>query len=135
MVAGIFAQEVSLRHAALARVMVMSEMTTSTADVSTDRPARYGKQLASHFGHKIPFTWDADTRSGSGRFADGAVQVELSCTEHGLHLRVQAAPEDVERFEGVVGRHLVRFGSKDELVCTWTRADGSQGTTQRHDGD
>jgi hypothetical protein len=37
--------------------------------------------------------------------------------------------------EDVVGRHLVRFGTKDELVVEWRRESGEPGTTQRNAGD
>ena len=43
--------------------------------------------------------------------------------------------ESRDRLEGVVGRHLVRFGAKDELVCSWVRTDGTQGSEQRNDAD
>jgi hypothetical protein len=35
----------------------------------------------------------------------------------------------------VVGRHLVRFGTRDELVVRWVRADGSPGSEQRRVDD
>ena len=45
----------------------------STARVSTDRPSRYGKQLASHMGRKITGTWDEASQTGSLIFnRDGA---------------------------------------------------------------
>jgi hypothetical protein len=31
----------------------------------------------------------------------------------------------------VVGRHLVRFGTRDELVVEWVREGGAAGTVQR----
>ena len=37
----------------------------STAHVSTDRPSRYGKQLAAHMGRKITTTWDEASQTGS----------------------------------------------------------------------
>ena len=46
----------------------------STARVSTDRPSRYGKQLASHMGRKITTTWDEASQAGSLSFdREGAV--------------------------------------------------------------
>ncbi|MFE4967459.1 hypothetical protein [Streptomyces sp. NPDC056660] len=52
-------------------------MARSAARVTTDRPARYAKQLAAH-----------------------------------------------------LGRHLVRFGTRDELLVEWHRDNGEPGTTQ-----
>ena len=43
--------------------------------------------------------------------------------------------DDADRLEDVVGRHLVRFGSRDELVVRWTRADGTPGTVQENTSD
>ena len=40
----------------------------STARVTTDRPARYGKQLAGHMGRKITTAWDEDAETGSLAF-------------------------------------------------------------------
>jgi hypothetical protein len=36
----------------------------------------------------------------------------------------------VATYEDVVGRHLVRFGERDELQVQWVRSDGAAGTTQ-----
>lgn len=118
-----------------ARVTRMSASLTSVACVVTDRPARYGKQLASHFSHKVPFTWDEDEKTGNGSFADGRAQATITARQDSLELVLEAPADEIDRFEGVVGRHLVRFGAKDELVCQWRRSDGSQGTHQHHDGE
>jgi uncharacterized protein len=48
---------------------------------------------------------------------------------------VVADAERLELFEDVMGRHLVRFGSKDELVVEWHRDTGEPGTTQRKADD
>ena len=51
----------------------------------------------------------------------------------GLLLALVSEDADArDRLEGVVGRHLVRFGVKDELVCQWVRTDGTPGTLQRN---
>ena len=92
---------------------------TSTARVATDRPARYGKQLASHMGRKITTTWDEDSGTGS-----------LEFNREGLVLRLSATDEHLERLEEVVGIHLARFGAKQGMVVRWERGDGTPGTTQ-----
>lgn len=52
-----------------------------------------------------------------------------------LLLALQADPENLDRMEGVVGSHLVRFGTRDELVVEWVRAGGAAGTVQRKSED
>lgn len=107
---------------------------TSTARVSTERPGRYGKQLASHMSKKLDTEWDADAGRGHISF-DGDLQGELEMIsgDNVLLLQLQAKEGQLDALEDVVGRHLVRFGAKDELVCSWVRQGGAQGTTQTND--
>jgi uncharacterized protein len=107
----------------------------STADVATDRPGRYAKQLVAHLSRRSAGEWDE--QQGSGWIDFTTARAELTSRDEGLHLVVRAAPEQLDRYEDVVGRHLVRFGTRDELVVRWVRADGSPGTEQRRldDGD
>ncbi|GAA4284412.1 hypothetical protein GCM10022261_19430 [Brevibacterium daeguense] len=104
---------------------------TSSASVKTERPGRYGKQLASHMGRKVPFSWDEDSQRGDGAFSDGAVTATLTARDGVLDLELTAPADQVERFEDVLGRHLVRFGAREGLECAWRRSDSSPGTTQR----
>jgi hypothetical protein len=99
----------------------------STALVATDRAARYGKQLAAHLGRRLETSWDDESASGVVLFDSG--RCDLTSSADGLLLRVEvdsateaaAALEQLTRMEDVVGRHLVRFGARDELVATWVR--------------
>ena len=105
----------------------------SIARVTTDRPARYGKQLAGHMGRKITTAWDEDTEAGSQTCdREGAVTgvVAISCHDGALQLDLTADDEHLERLEHVVGIHLARFGAKEGLVVSWNRQDGTSGTTQ-----
>ena len=105
----------------------------STARVSTDRPSRYGKQLAAHMGRKITSSWDETAQTGSLTFdREGAATgvVRLSCHDGVLQLDLAAEDEHLERLEQVTGIHLARFGAKDGLVVSWNRQDGTSGTTQ-----
>ena len=105
----------------------------STARVSTDRPSRYGKQLASHMGRKITTTWDETSQTGSLTFdREGAATgvVRLSCHDGVLQLDLAAEDEHLERLEQVTGIHLARFGAKEGIVVSWIRQDGTPGTTQ-----
>ncbi|GAB4013891.1 DUF2218 domain-containing protein [Nocardioides ultimimeridianus] len=86
---------------------------------ATDRAARYGKQLASHLGRKHGSTWSEDEERGTITFGEGGA--ELVATPEGLEIVVTGP--DLDTLEDVVGRHLVRFGEKDELTIAWTRED------------
>jgi len=105
----------------------------SEALVPTDRPARYGKQLVAHLGRRNGGEWsDLD---GRGFIVLAAGQAQLSCAADGLQLLVEGEPEDLPRMEEVLGRHLVKFGTRDELVVVWSRASGDPGTEQRNTGE
>lgn len=91
---------------------------TSSADVDTDSPARYAKQLASHLGRKL-----AVREEGEDRVLDFRTG---SCLLHPadgvLELRAEADSEEgLTRIEEVVGSHLERFGQKRALSVTWVR--------------
>ena len=101
----------------------------SSARVGTDRPARYGKQLVAHLGRRSGGEWDDSASAGWIRHADG--RTEVSCGDGVLLLSIEASSQDLPRLEDVVGRHLVRFGARDELVVTWFRDDGAPGSEQR----
>lgn len=105
----------------------------SVARVSTDRPARYGRQLTAHMGRKITTNWDDDSGTGLLSFdLEGTVTgvVELACDDGALVLTLRAAVESLDRLERVTGIHLARFGQRDRLAVVWTRDDGEPGTAQ-----
>ncbi|MFT4294394.1 MAG: DUF2218 domain-containing protein [Micropruina sp.] len=104
----------------------------STASVATARPERYAKQLVSHMSRKVPATWDEDAGTGRVTFPSGVL--DLGRGQDALLLTL-TAEADLERWEGVVGSHLVRFGTRDELVVAWQRDDGTPGTVQRKTED
>ena len=87
--------------------------------VSTDRPARYIKQLGSHMGRKISteeipgglrliFNRDGIFRGYGDLVADDA--------NHALIMEVRAEDEKAQSLAGVLERHLVRFREREELV-------------------
>jgi hypothetical protein len=108
-------------------------MTRSEARVATDRPHRYAKQLASHLGRRIDATWDEDAGRGRLAFRDGTGT--LTAESGALLLTVEGPEAEIERLEDVVGRHLVRFGTKDELVVEWRREGGKPGLVHRKQQD
>ncbi|CAM2866358.1 DUF2218 domain-containing protein [Actinomyces slackii] len=104
----------------------------SRARVPTDRPARYGKQLASHMGRKITTSWDEQTSTGTLIFdREGPVVgvVTMSCDDGALLLELSADEEHLASLEQIIGIHLARFGAREALAVTWTRPDG-EGSTQ-----
>ncbi len=49
-------------------------------------------------------------------------------------MSVEADAAELPVLEDVVGRHLVRFGSRDELQVRWVRSTGEPGTAQSYSG-
>lgn len=105
---------------------VLESLTVrSHAVVLTDRPARYAKQLASHLGHKIAveeieggyrLTFNRDGRFGGY----GDIVVRSVDGVGRLVLEVYAeTSEKREGLEGVLARHLERFGERDGLVVSF----------------
>ena len=109
------------------------EMVESSAAVATDRPGRYAKQLVAHLSRRSAGEWDDE--AGTGWIEFDAARAELTSGDGVLNLHVRTMPGQVDRYEDVVGRHLVRFGARDELVVRWVRADGTAGTEQRRVDD
>lgn len=90
----------------------------SAADVVIDRPERYGKQLASHLGHKVAVAdldngWALTIGEGTGRILPGD---EI--------LRLEAEADNAEllaRIQDVLERHLRKFATKaGELEVSWS---------------
>jgi hypothetical protein len=94
-------------------------MRTSTARVATDAAPRYAKQLVSHLGRKVPVS-DTDTGERlTFDFGTGEVRAEAAA----LVLTATAADDEaLARVEDVLGRHLERFGQRNELTVTWVRS-------------
>jgi hypothetical protein len=120
---------------------VTSSTVTSTATVATARAARYGRQLTSHLGRRLATSWE--TRAGTGVVSFEHGRCGLHATDEALELLIELSPEadpttvgaQLDRIEDVVGRHLVRFGARDELVARWVRSDGSAGSVQAGTGE
>ena len=95
----------------------MTSHLTARADVPTEAPARYAKQLVSHLGHKVEFTTDGDTSTA----AIGAATGRIVVGEGVLTLLAEAPDaESLARVQHVLGSHLERFGQRNELTVTWT---------------
>ena len=92
---------------------------TSHADVPTDAPARYAKQLVSHLGRKAPFTEDP---AGTWTITVGDARGRIAVGVDVLSLHVEASDaETLDRLEHALGSHLERFGARAGLTVTWRR--------------
>lgn len=82
----------------------------------TEAPARYASQLVSHLGRRVAWVTEGPVSSASIAGGTGVVEVGDGV----LVLRAEAAdPETLQRVQDVLGRHLERFGRRNELVVTW----------------
>lgn len=89
---------------------------SSHAEVATDKPVAYMRQLCKHFGHKVDASFGED--SGYIQFEFG--RCDLQSNIQTLTLDVSAADaESHERMERVIGSHLERFGRRDNLSVAW----------------
>ena len=107
--------------------------TIATASVSTERAARFGKQLVTHMAHKVTGAWDEETSCGYLLFdREGPIlgRFDVIASASDLRLELRTTPERAEHLEHVAGIHLARFGARDSLAISWERTDGSEGTTQ-----
>lgn len=89
----------------------------SRADVTTDRPARYAKQLVSHLGRKLDVTTQGATSTAAVGAGTGQVVVG-----DGVLTLLATAPdgESVATIEHVLGSHLLRFATRGDLTVAWT---------------
>ncbi len=72
----------------------------SVATVSTERAARYGKQLVSHMAHKITGSWDEEAGSGYLLFdREGPVlgRFDVVASASDLRLELRTEPERADR--------------------------------------
>ena len=91
---------------------------SSRADVVTERPERWAKQLVSHISHKVAH--EKTERGDELTIGDGLGIV--SVLPGAVVLQAYANdPELLARVEDVLGRHLERFAEKDGLTVTWSR--------------
>jgi hypothetical protein len=98
-------------------VIAVPETLTARADVPTESPERYAKQLVSHLGRRIEWTTEGATSTAAIAGGTGVVQVGDGV----LVLRAEAPDaETLDRVQDVLGRHLERFGRRNELTVVWT---------------
>ena len=99
----------------------MSAPLTARADVRTEAPERYAKQLVSHLGHRVEFTTEGTTSTATIGTGTGIVEVGDGV----LTLRAEGPDaEALDRVQDVLGRHLERFGQREGLTVVWTTTGG-----------
>ena len=74
-----------------------------------------------------------DTMTSAAEVATGTAL--LLCIRLDETVGPDSAGAVFDSMEDVVGRHLVRFGSHDELVVAWQRSDGSPASRQVSPGE
>jgi hypothetical protein len=97
----------------------MTSTLTARADVATDAPGRYAKQLVSHLGRRLTWVTEGNMSTAEIGGATGTVVVG----EGVLTLQAEAPDaETLARVQHVLGSHLERFGQRNELAVTWVTA-------------
>ncbi|HRP72499.1 MAG TPA: DUF2218 domain-containing protein [Luteimonas sp.] len=92
-------------------------MPVATADIDTPEASRLIKRLCTHWAHKFPVSFDAD--SGTVPF-DATTIARLRAEGEHLHVHVEADDAvTMERFQGVVEVHLQRMARAGELAIRW----------------
>jgi hypothetical protein len=95
----------------------MTEPLTARADVLTEAPARYAKQLVSHLGRRL--TWTVEGGTSTAQIGEATAVILVG--DGVLTLQAQAPDESsLERAKHVLGSHLERFGQRNELTVAWT---------------
>jgi len=89
-----------------------------------DSPERYVKQLVSHWGHKMPTSYDAVAKAGTFPFSEHESAI-VSATDDGMAITLDTGdPSASERLRTVLERHLDRFAFRESpLDYEWRRAE------------
>lgn len=91
-------------------------MLKAIANVKTASPSINMKKLLRHFSHKIEVQFDDHIGSAAFPFGDAYLEAGDSL----LAIHVKALNEDaMAQLQGVIGGHLVRFASKEDLTIEW----------------
>lgn len=92
----------------------------SVGTVATDKASRYLQQLAKHFDHKLPVTFDAE--QGEIIFSIGTCAMRAEAGRLILTL-TSADAEQLAQLRDVVERHLVRFAFREaDLAVDWQQS-------------
>lgn len=95
----------------------MPDPLAAVAVVATTAPERYAKQLLAHLGRRCEVREEAEGSRLVLAFGDCLVRPGADT----LELRASAPDADgLARVTDVVGRHLERFGQRNELQVSWS---------------
>ena len=95
-------------------------MAISRAKVGTANAESYMRKLGQHWSHEYPVTF-GPAHTCTIKLAHAVC--ELEATPEALNVQLTIDPgEDQARIEGVVERHIKRFGFREELEFPWQRA-------------
>lgn len=89
-------------------------MSTSSAQIQTQNPARLMTRLCKHWGHKFPVKHDE--QQGEIELPMGVCR--LRCTDL-LLVELEGDHEQMTQFQQVVADHLLRMAGKEKLVIEW----------------
>ena len=90
----------------------------AVAEILTDAPARYAKQLVSHLRRT---SWHTEGDTSTADLAGGIATVTVGTGV--LTLRAKAGDMDtLQRIQQVLGSHLERFGQRNDLTVVWHTA-------------
>ena len=95
-------------------------MIRRTASVPTDRPARWAKQLLSHFSAKVDVVLDGEGGTVTIGDARGVIRVEPDLLVFEAEGETE---EDVQLVQNVLGGHFERFAAKEELRVAWSETN------------
>ena len=91
-------------------------MLIATSTVQTAKASINLKKLCRHFSHKVPASFDDHRGEVQFPFGDAVLTAEGET----LQIRIQATGEDeLARAKDVVGGHLVRFATDENLQVEW----------------
>lgn len=107
----------------------MTVLVTSTATVALDRADRYAKQLVNHLSRRTGGAWSPE--AGRGWIDLEGHHARVAAEDGVIGLSMEAPEEYLDRFELVLGSHLIRFTADSVPEVSWVRSDGSKGTFQR----
>jgi hypothetical protein len=110
----------------VARARLLDDMRASWPTAgglpSSDDPC--GRVVVAHLGHRVEFTTVGNLSTATIGAGVGAVEVGDGV------LTLHASGPDTEaldRVQDVLGRHLERFGVRQELTVVWTRTGDADG--------
>ena len=92
-------------------------MSISRGHVKTQSASKYLQQLCKHWSHKLPVEFNPhlgvvtfEKARVTFDAADDALAIEIASPE----------PDEAERMQGVVARHIERFAFREQLAFSWS---------------